>query len=82
MEYRNESYILHVNVLNTTLEKDEPLPYKLALAKKRDNLVDTTWRWRGIFLHLDLGQGQRTNNGLYYKCVTRHGEGVYTSFDR
>jgi len=79
-QYRNESHILHVNVLNTTLDTNEPLPYKLALARQRDGLRDTMWRWRGTFLH--LGHDQKTNKGLYYKCVTRHGEGLYTSFDR
>jgi hypothetical protein len=80
-EYRNESYILHVNVLNTTGVKNEPLPYKLALAKHRDGLSNTMWRWRRTSLHLDLDYGQCTNNGFYYRCVSRHGEGLYTSFD-
>ena len=76
---KNESYILPVSVLNTTSDTDEPLPYKLALARQRDGLRDMMWRWRGTFLHLH--HDQRTNNGLYYKCATSHGEGVYTSFD-
>ncbi|KAH9977714.1 hypothetical protein BGW80DRAFT_1166089 [Lactifluus volemus] len=80
-EYRNESYILHVNVLNTTGVKNEPLPYKLALAKHRDGLSNTMWRWRRTSLHLDLDYGQCTNNGFYYRCVSRHGEGLYTSFE-
>ncbi|KAI0254754.1 hypothetical protein BJV78DRAFT_1279857 [Lactifluus subvellereus] len=80
---KNESYILHVNVLNTTSDTDEPLPYKLALGRQRDGLRDAMWRWWGTFLHLGLGlgHGQRANRGLYYKCVTKHGEGVYTSFE-
>jgi hypothetical protein len=78
--YTNDSYILQVNVLNITGNTDEPLPYKLALADEHDGLLDDMWRWRGAFLHLD--HGQKTNNGLYYMCLSRDGkEGVYTSFD-
>ena len=76
----NDSYIFHVNALNVTGNMDKLLPYKLALADMHDGLLDAMWRWRGAFLHLNLGQ--KTNNGLYYKCLSRDGsEGVYTSFD-
>lgn len=80
VHHTNESYILHVNILNVTRDMGEPLPYKLALANQHDGLLDAMWRWRGAFLHLD--HGQKSNNGLYYKCVSRGGsEGVYTSFE-
>ena len=78
--YTNDSDIFHVNVLNVTGNVEEPLPYKLTLENKHDGLLDATWRWRGAFLHVD--HGQKTNNGLYYMCLSRDGgEGVYTSFD-
>lgn len=52
---------------------------RLTLADQRDGLLDPVWRWRGAFLYLD--HGERSNNGLYYNCVSKDGEGVYTSFD-
>ncbi|KAI0304022.1 hypothetical protein BC826DRAFT_981002 [Russula brevipes] len=81
LHHTNGSYIFHVNVLNVTRDMDDPLPYKLVLANCRDDLLDTMWTWSGAFLHLD--HGDKSNNGLYYKCVSKDGrrEGVYTSFD-
>jgi hypothetical protein len=81
--YTNDSDIFHVNVLNVTGNVGEPLPYKLTLTleNKHDGLLDATWRWRGAFLHVD--HGQKTNNGLYYMCLSSSDgrEEVYTSFD-
>jgi hypothetical protein len=81
LHHTNGSYVFHVNVLNVTRGMDDPLPYKLVLANCRDDLLDTMWSWSGAFLHLD--HGDKSNNGLYYKCVSKDGrrEGVYTSFD-
>jgi hypothetical protein len=80
VHYTNDSDIFHVNLLNVTGNVDEPLPYKLTLENKRDGLPNAMWRWRGAFLHVEYGQ--RTNNGLYYMCLSRDGrEGVYTPLD-
>lgn len=78
----NESHILYVNALNVTRDSDTPgsLPYRLTLANRRDGLLDAVWRWRGAFLHLD--NGEKSYNGLYYKCESLdEGKGVYTSFE-
>lgn len=55
------------------------LLFRLTVADQHDGLLDPVWRWRGAFLYLD--HGERSNNGLYYNCMSEDGEGVYTSFD-
>ncbi|KAA1466497.1 hypothetical protein DENSPDRAFT_846918 [Dentipellis sp. KUC8613] len=65
-QYTNESYILHVNVINTTLSETDPMPYRLVLGNKHEGVKNTHWRWRGTVLHFD--HGEKTNLGLYYKC--------------
>ncbi|KAI0268193.1 hypothetical protein BC834DRAFT_868346 [Gloeopeniophorella convolvens] len=79
-QYTNETYILHVNVLNSTLDANDPLPYKLAVGRGRAGLPDVTWKWKGLLLQVD--HGQKTNHALYFKCMSRLGRGgVYLSFD-
>ncbi|KAF8484699.1 hypothetical protein DFH94DRAFT_244294 [Russula ochroleuca] len=77
--HANESHFLYVNALNATQDMHGSLLFRLTLADQRDGLLDAVWRWRGAFLYLD--HGGRSNHGLYYKCASGDGEGVYTSFD-
>ena len=80
LHHANESHILYVNAFNVTRDTPGSLPFRLTLANRRDGLLDAVWRWRGAFLYLD--DGDKSNNGLYYKCMTLDdGEGVFTSFD-
>ena len=66
--------------MNVTQDMNGFPLFRLTLASQRDGLLDAVWRWRGEYLYLD--DGQNSNNGLYYKCVSRTwGEGIYTSFD-
>ncbi|TFY75833.1 hypothetical protein EWM64_g8181 [Hericium alpestre] len=80
MQFTNESYILHVNLVNTTLSETDPMPYKLVLDHRRSGLQDIHWRWRGTLLHFD--HGQKTNLGLFYTCKDRTGApAVYMYLD-
>jgi hypothetical protein len=66
--------------MNATKDMNGFPLFRLTLASQRDGILDAVWRWRGEYLYLD--HGQKSNNGLYYKCVSRDGgEGVYTSFE-
>jgi hypothetical protein len=66
--------------MNVTQDINGSPLFRLTLASQRDGLLDAVWRWRGEYLYLD--DGQKSNNGLYYKCMSRTGgEGIYTSFD-
>ena len=66
--------------MNVTQDMNGSPLLRLTLASRRDGLLDAVWRWRGEYLYLD--DGQKSNNGLYYKCVFKTGEeGIYTSFD-
>ena len=80
LHHTNESHFLYVNAMNVTQDMNGSPLFKLTVASQHDGLLDVIWRWRGEYLYLD--DGQRSNNGLYYKCVPRTGdEGIYTSFD-
>jgi hypothetical protein len=66
--------------MNVTQDMNGSPLFRLTLASHRDGLLDAVWRWRGEYLYLD--DGQKSNNGLYYKCVPRTwGECIYTSFN-
>lgn len=80
LHHTNESHFLYVNAMNVTQNINGSPLFRLTLASQRDRLLDAVWRWRGEYLYLD--DGQKSNNGLYYKCVSRTwGECIYTSFD-
>lgn len=80
LHHTNESHFLYVNAMNVTQDMNGSPLFGLSLASQRDGLLDAVWRWRGDYLYLD--DGQRSNNGLYYGCVSRNrGECIYTSFD-
>jgi hypothetical protein len=67
--------------MNVTQDMNGSSLFRLTLASQRDGLLDAVWRWRGEYLYLD--DGQKSNNGLYYKCVSRTGgeDEIHTSFD-
>ncbi|KAJ6613451.1 hypothetical protein B0H10DRAFT_1881293 [Mycena sp. CBHHK59/15] len=70
-QYRNETTIYPVNILNTTLTPDVP-PLQLALGGKRSGLVTGgKWLWRGTMLHYNLGPND--NGGIFYACPTEGG---------
>jgi hypothetical protein len=81
LHHTNESHFLYVNAMNVTQAMNGSPLFRLTLASQRDGLLGAVlWRWRGEYLYLD--DGQKSNNGLYYKCVSKTGgEGIYTSFD-
>jgi len=79
LHHTNESHFLYVNAMNVTQDMNGSPLFRLTLASQRDGLLDAVWRWRGECLYLD--DGQKSNKGLYYKCVSTGGEGIYTSFD-
>lgn len=80
LHHTNESHFLYVNAMNVTQDMNSSPLYRLSLASQRDGLLDAVWRWRGEYLYLD--DGQKSNHGLYYKCMSRNGgEDIYTSFD-
>jgi len=76
----NETYILPVNVVNTTASTEDLMPYKLVIGDKREGISNAIWRWRGTVLYLDIGE--MTNSALYYSCPNKAGQyGVYTYLD-
>ena len=82
LHHTNESHFLYVNAMNVTQDMNRSPLFRLTLASQRDGLLDAVWHWRGEYLYLN--DGHQSNNGLYYKCVSRSrtgGEGIYTSFD-
>ena len=65
-QYVNESFILPVNVLNSTASDDDPMPYKLVVGDTHQGLSNTYWKWRGEQLHFD--HQDKTNEALFYAC--------------
>ncbi|KAJ7180079.1 hypothetical protein C8R43DRAFT_1117422 [Mycena crocata] len=67
-QYRNESTIYPVTVINTTLADGVP-PLQMVLGKQKSGTVPGgTWEWRGTMLRYELGASG--NGGIFYACRT------------
>jgi len=66
----NETAIYPVNVHNTS--GTHVLPMQLVLGKKREGITFGTWKWQSTMMFYDA-PGKRTNDGLFYNCVTLSG---------
>ncbi|KAJ7771354.1 hypothetical protein DFH07DRAFT_804057 [Mycena maculata] len=74
-QYKNESTIYPVSVINTTLVEGVP-PLQMVLGKQTTNLVTGgTWLWRGTMLRFEYGKSG--NNGVFYACPTEGTMGIF-----
>ncbi|KAJ6599073.1 hypothetical protein DFH09DRAFT_1021844 [Mycena vulgaris] len=75
-QYRNESTIYPVTVVNTTLVEGVP-PLQMVLGKQRSGAVTGgSWEWRGTMLRYTLGFSGNTG-GIFYACPTAGGTGIF-----
>lgn len=90
----NQTTILYANLLNATDQMAHRTPksesedenyqgrtiFRLALSSKRDGLVSGSWEWYATLLQYRLGN--KSNNGLFYKCTETNGDtSVYVPLD-
>ncbi|KAJ7433838.1 hypothetical protein B0H11DRAFT_2120565 [Mycena galericulata] len=74
-QYRNESTIYPVSVINTTLVDSVP-PFRMVLGKQSTGAVTGgTWLWRGTMLQFQLGSSG--NQGIFYACPTEDTTGIF-----
>ncbi|PPQ77774.1 hypothetical protein CVT25_011209 [Psilocybe cyanescens] len=66
----NETTVYPVNVHNSTGIHE--LPMQLILGKKKEGIVQGTWRWKATSLYYDF-PGGKSNNGLYFRCLLESG---------
>ncbi|KAJ7283657.1 hypothetical protein C8J57DRAFT_1498684 [Mycena rebaudengoi] len=67
-QYKNETTIYPVNVINTTMIAGVP-PLQIVIGGKRAGMVTGgKWRWQGTMLHYDIGS--RRASQVFYKCET------------
>jgi len=79
-QWTNDTYILSVNVLNSTTSEEDPMPYKLVLDTEKHGLKGAVWRWRGTDLHVDYLN--MSNRGHFYTCKNSAGRiGTYLFLD-
>ncbi|KAJ7095378.1 hypothetical protein B0H15DRAFT_829310 [Mycena belliarum] len=65
-QYRNETTVYPVTILNTTLVDGVP-PLQMVLGKQRSGTVTGgAWEWRGTMLRYTLGASG--NGGIFYTC--------------
>ncbi|KAK1236567.1 hypothetical protein PQX77_000119 [Marasmius sp. AFHP31] len=78
----NETYIVNVNVVNTTTiaPPTAEFPLQLAVDKKRKGIRNGSWVWRGTMLHYEFGG--RSNGGVYYSCPAEDGGSKLLTFLR
>ncbi|KAJ7068268.1 hypothetical protein C8F01DRAFT_1364647 [Mycena amicta] len=68
-QYKNESTVYPVAVLNTTLNDAAFLQLVLGKQSRTSSVVSGgTWKWRGSMLQYWLGSS--TNGGVFYSCPT------------
>ncbi|KAF7332205.1 hypothetical protein MKEN_00101500 [Mycena kentingensis (nom. inval.)] len=72
-QYINETTILPVTILNTTLYEAAPLQLVLGKQQSRTAKVISggRWAWRGTMLQFYMGP--RTNSGVFFACPTPEG---------
>jgi hypothetical protein len=76
--YTNDTYILPVNILNSTIPDNPPL--KLAVGTTYEGVQGVSWRWYGTLLAYKLGK--RSGGALFYSCAEKDGTpGLYTSLE-
>ncbi|KAJ7498929.1 hypothetical protein FB451DRAFT_16768 [Mycena latifolia] len=74
-QYRNESTIYPVTIVNTTLVDGVP-PLQMVLGKQRTGTVSGgTWEWRGTMLRYTLGSSG--NSGIFYACPAAGVTGIF-----
>ncbi|KAJ7700085.1 hypothetical protein B0H17DRAFT_925979, partial [Mycena rosella] len=74
-QYRNESTIYPVTIVNTTLVDSVP-PFQMVLGKQRAGAVTGgAWEWRGTMLRYTLGSSG--NAGIFYTCPAADVKGIF-----
>ncbi|KAF8592121.1 hypothetical protein K439DRAFT_1626135 [Ramaria rubella] len=75
----NQTHILYTDLLNATEEISERdrsgtprAAFKLRLSNQKPTLAGGSWEWVTTMLQFKLGE--RSNNGLFYKCTETTGE--------
>lgn len=86
----NQTSILYANLLNATDTMAVRTPdsnenpgraiFRLALSTTKNGHVGGSWEWFATMLQYRLGN--KSNNGLFYKCTETNGDmGIYVPLD-
>ena len=80
--YINETFIVKVNVVNTTtiVPPTGEVPLQLVVDTKRKAVKNGSWLWRGTMLHYEYSG--RSNGGVYYTCPAEGGGSKLVTFLR
>ncbi|KZP17279.1 hypothetical protein FIBSPDRAFT_747453 [Athelia psychrophila] len=78
-QYTNDSYIIPINVVNSTLTAEAPL--LLVVGKGDSSLAGGKWSWVGSLLNYETPNGKK-NRGLFYACNDNAGDpGLYMALE-
>lgn len=78
-QYTNDTHIIPVGVVNSTLTAQAPL--QLVVGPGDKALANGKWSWYGTLLNYEAPTGQR-NRGLFYSCSDKTGSpGLFLALD-
>jgi len=78
-QYTNDTHIIPVGVVNSTLTAEAPL--QLVVGSGDKSLANGKWSWYGTLLNYEAPTGQK-NRGLFYSCSDKTGSpGLFLALD-